>query len=157
MCCLNTCLQIEFLEPQMRASTRACGAKLQLTRFCLRRCDKLAHGSDARRFTCDQHVGLAGEWGNRDEILQRVIRQILQDRGAVGVSAGVHEQCVTVGRLLRDQGRGRCTSRAGMVLDCHGLAPQRREFRADGTGYHIRPATRPERLNHAHRLRGVIV
>ena len=29
------------------------GAKLQLTGFCFRRCDKLAHGSDARRFTCD--------------------------------------------------------------------------------------------------------
>src|SRR5579864_6526182 len=141
----------------MRASTRACGPKLELSPFCLRHCDKLPDRSDPRRFTCHQHVGLAGEWSDRDEIVQRVIWQVLHDCGAVGMSACIHEQRVTVGRGLRGQSGGRCTFRAGNVLDCHGLAPQLRELRADGAGYHIRPATSPERLDHAHRLRWIVL
>ena len=40
---LNACLEIEFLDPQVRASAHACGAKLQLTGLRLCRCYKLAN------------------------------------------------------------------------------------------------------------------
>jgi hypothetical protein len=66
---------------------------------------------------------LASEWSDRNEIVQPIIRQILQQRGAVSLSAGVNEQRVTISWQLRNQSGRRCTARAGMVLYCHRLAP----------------------------------
>ncbi len=67
-----------------------------------------------------------------------------------------NKQRVTVCRRLRDQGWSRRTSRAGVVLDCHGLAPKLREFRADGSGHQVRPTTGSKRLDHAHAFRWIV-
>ena len=89
--------EIEFLDPQVRAGAYTGGAKLELTRLRLRRRNELADGGDTSRLACDEHVGLARERSDRDEILQRVIWEVLQERRTVCLSAGVHEQRVTVG------------------------------------------------------------
>jgi len=88
---------IEFLDSNMRASAYTGGAKMQLTRFCLRRHNELSNSSNTRRLACDEHVGLLREWNDRDEILQRVIREVLQERRTVCLSVGVYQQRVTVG------------------------------------------------------------
>src|SRR5437660_3702507 len=85
-----------------------------------------------------------------------VIRQVLQESGAVGLGAAVHEQRVTVGRRLGDKGGGCRASRAGMVLDCHWLIPQLRKFLANRAGYHVHPTTSPEGLDDTDRSSGIV-
>src|SRR5258707_10346969 len=65
---------IEFLDSNVRAGAYTGGAKLELTRLRLRRRNELGDGGDTS-LACDEHVGLPREWNDRDEILQRVIRE----------------------------------------------------------------------------------
>src|SRR5436190_24317758 len=82
---------IEFLDSNVRAGAYTGGAKLELTRLRLRRRNEPGDGGDTSRLTCDEHVGLARERNDRDEILQRVIWEILRERGTVCLSVGVYE------------------------------------------------------------------
>src|SRR5215469_5674912 len=72
-------LQIEFLGPHMRAGTDASGPKFQLAWLGLYRRNELPDTSDAGGFACDQHIGLAGEWSDRNKIHQWVIGQVLHE------------------------------------------------------------------------------
>ena len=83
--------EVEFLDPEVRAGAYTGGAKLELTRLRLRRRNELADGGDTSWLTCDEHVGLARERNDRDEILQRVIWEILRERGTVCLSVGVYK------------------------------------------------------------------
>ena len=88
---------IEFLDPNMCAGAYTGGSKLELTWLRLRRRNELADGGDTSRLACDEHVGLPRERNDRNEILQRVIRKVLQERCTVCLSAGVYQQRVAVG------------------------------------------------------------
>jgi hypothetical protein len=79
---------------------------------------------DARPFGCNQHVGLACERSDRNEVIQGVTGQILQEGGAVRLSAGVDEQRVTVSWRVRDQGRGRCAPAPGWFSTVTGYAKE---------------------------------
>src|SRR5215469_7180335 len=57
-------------RPHMRASTDAGGPKFQLAWLGLCRRNELPDTSDTGGFACDQHVGLAGKWSDRNKILQ---------------------------------------------------------------------------------------
>src|SRR5437899_8188873 len=148
-------LEVEFLGSQVSGGAHDGRAELELTRPCLRCCYQFADGLDAGRFAHDKEKGLVAERGNRAKVLQRVIRKVRQELGAVCVSAAVGEQRVTVGRRFRDQGganRAACTS---VVLDCHGLAQQLGELSSDGAGNYVNPTAGAEWLDHAHRLRRI--
>src|ERR1700733_1986056 len=77
---LGSCRLIEFLGSNMCAGADTGGSKLGLTWLRLRRRNEPAGGGDTSRLACDEYVGLARERNDRNEILQRVVREVLQER-----------------------------------------------------------------------------
>src|SRR5204863_2477719 len=148
-------LEVEFLASQVSSGAHAGGAELELTRLCLRCRNQFADRLDAGRFTYDKDEGLLGERSNRDKVLQRVICMVRQELGAVGVSAAVGEQCVTVGGGFRNQGGADRSARTRVVLDSHGLAQHFGELPGDGPGNYVDSAAGAEWLDHLHRLRRI--
>ena len=72
---LDSCRLIEFLGSKMCAGAYTGGSKLKFTWLRLRRRDEPANGGDTSRLACDEYVGLAGERNDRNEILQRIVRE----------------------------------------------------------------------------------
>jgi hypothetical protein len=94
----DPCGAIEFLDPQMCAGACTGGAKPQLARLRFGRGNEFSDGIDMSGPTCQEHIGLARECSDWDEVPQRVVGEIPHERRGVCLSARVHEQGVTVGR-----------------------------------------------------------
>ena len=81
---------IEFLHSKMCAGAYTGGSKLDFTWLRSRRSNELADAGDASRLARDEYIGLPRERKNRDEILYRVIWEVLQERPTVCLSVGVY-------------------------------------------------------------------
>jgi hypothetical protein len=88
---------IEFLDSNMCAGAYTGGSKLELTWLRLCRRNEPADGGHTRHLACDEHVGLPRKRNDRNEILQRIIRKVLQERCTVCLSIGVYQQRGAVG------------------------------------------------------------
>lgn len=95
------------------------------------------------RLAHDEHVGLTGERSDRDEVRERVVREVGQQGRAVCMSVGVDQQGVTIGGGLRHHRWGCPAPGTGVVLDCHGLVPQLRKLLAHDGCDHLWPLPAP--------------
>src|SRR5690349_21161880 len=99
------------------------GGERESVRSCLGPFNQSAEVTDRSRPGGYQHVGLARERSDGNEVRQWVIGQAADDCRTVGMRAGVDQQCVTVGRRGGHELWRRSTTSTRTVLDDHFLAP----------------------------------
>ena len=112
-CCLNS------------SPARCCGvagagrAEGELAGLALRQRDQLLQRVRLDRRMADDQVRAEDGVGDRREVLDRVVVQLLVDERRDGVHVGVHDQRVAVGRGARHVVGADQPAAAGAVLDDH--------------------------------------
>src|ERR1700730_774126 len=140
--------RLKQLDRQMidaAGTERAIG---QLARSCARELDQIADRGDVERGRGDEQQRRGRNQPDRDEILDRVVRQFWIDRdiGAVGARRA-YEQGVPVGSGLRRPGRADRTAGPDHVLANNGLTEAFAELLADGACDDVCAASGWERHN----------
>ena len=106
----------------------------------------------------DEHARHVRHHRDRREILDRVIRQRLEERQSGRQHAAVgEEERVAVRRRLRDRRRGDPAARAAAVVDDDGLLPEIGETFLEDAAEDVGPAAGRRRNEHPDRLRGVLL
>jgi hypothetical protein len=91
----------------------------------------------------DEHVGRVDELRDRDEILERIVRQVLEQRRVDGDRRRGEEQRVAVGRRPRRHAHAGVASGARPVVDDDGLAQRSMQRGRENVGDDVgRPARR---------------
>jgi hypothetical protein len=99
----------------------------------------------------DNDVRLDRQRRDRGEIVERVVRQVVRNRRAVGMGAGVDQHRVAVGGGVEDE-RRRCRAPAARMIDhIDPLTQLLRERTRERARHHVRAATQAERLDQAQR------
>ena len=103
----------------------------------------------------DEDIALAGELGDRREIPERVVGELLV-QARIGGDSRVHpQQRVAVGHGLRHELRRDIAAGAAAVIDHELLADRAGELLRHHAHDDVRPAARRDRQHQAYRLGGI--
>ncbi len=109
--------RLEELHAQVRGGADAGGAVGELAGIRFRIGDELGDGGRRHRRVDRHHVRRHADQADVGDVLQRVVAEILVERGPDAVRADVAEhEAVAVGRGLRGRGGGNRAAGAGLVL-----------------------------------------
>ena len=145
----------QLLRDQVPLRAVARGTISELAGFLSRIGDELLQVLRRQRRVHDQHARRAAEERDVGEIAQRIEREALRERGRDAMRGDTRDdQCVPVGRGLRDELRADDAARPSAVLDdeilLQGLAQPLRYQATQSVG----GSARRERNDDAHRLGG---
>jgi hypothetical protein len=112
---------------------------------------KIAERLERRRGADHEHAGEIADGRDRHEILERVVRQMIEQGDGDGGAVGQQNERVTVLAAGQSRARRGDAGSARIVLDDEILAELVAERLEDETGRDVGNAARPERQYDAHR------
>ena len=137
--------RLEQLGGEVLRRARGDGADVELARLGLRGLHPVGQRLVGRACVDDEQAIEGADAGDRREILHRVERQALEQRGADGVAVGDQRKGVAV-IAAGERGAGRCdAARARHVLHHEALAELFAELLRDEARGNVGDATRAER------------
>ena len=136
---------VQVLRIQAVGAARADRSVVELARLALRERDELRDAVGREPCPDPHHQRQAGQQRDRHEVLERVVRQVLDDRGVDRVRVPRKEQRVPVGHCLGHGIRRNRAGRARPVLDQHRLAKALRQLGLDDPRDRVAAAAGRER------------
>ena len=117
--------------------------------------DEFLERARLQRGMHDQHQHVGGELGDRREVLDGVVGEVVHQARVDDMVRGVEQQRVAVRRRARHDGRADVAAGPAAVLDHHGLAPALRELLAEDAAEGIGRSAGRERHHQLDRLVGI--